>query len=144
LRRHVQLRDRTCVAPGCRRPARKAHLDHTYDHALGGPTVCTNVEPLCLAHHLMKHHGGWSLTQPEPGRFCWRSPLGQHYWTRGDPIAPGLPEPLPGHDEEPDEAGSDGLARQIGAIIPAWEWEKLRPPDAPARPETPEADEPPF
>ncbi len=36
LRRHIQLRDRTCVAPGCRRPARKADQDHTSDHAVYG------------------------------------------------------------------------------------------------------------
>ncbi len=96
MRRHVQLRDRTCVAPGCRRPAGKADLDHTRDHARGGLTVAANVEPLCLPHHMMKHRDGWTLSQPQPGRFCWRSPLGQTYRTRGEPIAPGFPRPCPG------------------------------------------------
>ena len=67
LRRHVQMRDRTCVAPGCRRAARRTDIDHTHDHARGGATVRANMAPLCLPHHTMKHRGGWTLTQPEPG-----------------------------------------------------------------------------
>ncbi len=108
LRRHVQMRDRTCVAPGCRRPAHKSDVDHTRDHARGGPTVQANVGPLCLQHHMMKHHDGWTLTQPEPGHFHWRSPLGQQYRTRGEPIAPDLPEPLPGPEHDrPDRLPRD-------------------------------------
>ena len=45
LRRHVQMRDRTCVAPGCQRPARKIDVDHTNDHARGGPTVRATWTP---------------------------------------------------------------------------------------------------
>lgn len=100
LRRHVRLRDRTCVAPGCRRPARKADQDHTRDHAHGGITVRANLAPLCERHHLMKHEGGWNLAQPEPGRFVWCSPLRQTYRTRGEPIAPDLPDPLPRNDND--------------------------------------------
>ncbi len=33
LARHIQVRDRTCSHPGCRRPARRCDLDHTRDHA---------------------------------------------------------------------------------------------------------------
>ena len=101
LRRHVRLRDRTCVAPGCRRPARKADQDHTHDRAHGGRTERANLGPLCERHHLMKHEGGWRLEQPQPGRFVWHSPLGQVYRTRGDPIAPDLPDPVP-RNNDPD------------------------------------------
>ena len=105
LRRHIQLRDRTCVAPGCRRPARKADQDHTRDHARGGATVRANLAPLCERHHRMKHEGGWRLTQPEPGLFRWCSPLGCIYWTRGEPVMPDLPDATPdptGKSEPPD------------------------------------------
>ncbi|MFC5996338.1 DUF222 domain-containing protein [Pseudonocardia hispaniensis] len=100
LRRYVQMRDRSCVAPGCRWPARKADADHTQDHAHGGETARGNVGPLCAMHHLMKH-AGWNLVQPRPGVFRWRSPLGQIYWTGGEPVTPDLPEPVPG-DPEPE------------------------------------------
>ncbi len=88
LRRHVQVRDRRCVAPGCRRPARRCQLDHTVDHALGGETLEENSGPLCARHHLMKHEGGWQLEQTSPGLFRWTSPLGQVYVRRGEPISP--------------------------------------------------------
>lgn len=103
LRRHIRLRDRTCVAPGCRWPARRTDQDHTRDHVHGGPTVRANLGPLCERHHLMKHHGGWTLEQPRSGRFRWCSPLHQIYRTRGDPIAPDLPEPVP--RDPPDHHG---------------------------------------
>ncbi|MGH3902926.1 MAG: DUF222 domain-containing protein [Pseudonocardiaceae bacterium] len=41
LRRHVQIRDRVCVYPGCRCPARHADLDHGH----GGLTTDTNSGP---------------------------------------------------------------------------------------------------
>jgi hypothetical protein len=103
LRRHVQMRDRCCVAPGCRRPARKADQDHTRDHQFGGATVAANLEPLCATHHAMKHDWGWTLTQVRPGIFRWRSPLRQVYWTRGEPIAADLPEPIPGPPADQDD-----------------------------------------
>ncbi len=93
LLRHIQIRDRTCTAPGCRRPARACDTDHTRDYAHGGPTTTANTGPLCPRHHALKHHAGWHLQQPRPGRFQWTSPLGQHYTTRGEPIMPPLPQP---------------------------------------------------
>ncbi len=117
LRRHVQIRDRTCIFPGCRRPARKTEQDHTLDHRHGGLTVRANLEPLCELHHLLKHAGGWRLEQPEPGRFRWRSPLGRIYWTRGEPISPDLPDPIPrGPGEAPDLGGSGPTDE--GPILP--------------------------
>ncbi len=140
LRRHVEMRDRTCVFPGCRRPARKAEQDHTVDRRLGGPTVAANLEPLCDRHHLLKHEGGWTLEQPEPGLFRWRSPLGQVYWTRGDPIDPDLPDPVPrGPGEEPD----------LGGCGPTYDGPIFGRPPRPAQPATPSPvidpdDTPPF
>ena len=84
--RHVHIRDRTCVFPGCRRPARQSQLDHTIDHAHGGPTTANNAGPLCLTHHQWKSLRWWRLTQPQPGHFRWTSPLGCLYYTRSEPI----------------------------------------------------------
>lgn len=96
LRRHVQIRDRTCVYPGCRCSARHADLDHTVDHTHGGATTEANSGPLCRHDHRLKHEGGWRLRQPEPGHFVWTSPLGRVYHTRPQPITTDLPDPLPG------------------------------------------------
>jgi hypothetical protein len=71
LRRHVQVRDRACVYPGCRAPARSADLDHTVDHAYGGVTIEANSGPLCRHDHRLKGVGRWRLRQPEPGHFHW-------------------------------------------------------------------------
>ncbi|MBP2365302.1 HNH endonuclease [Pseudonocardia parietis] len=95
LRRHVEIRDRTCCFVGCRRPARKAQQDHTWEHQHGGPTVTENLGPLCVLHHAIKTAGRWRVHQPEPGVFRWRSPLGRVYCTRGEPVCPPLPDPLP-------------------------------------------------
>jgi hypothetical protein len=43
----IQARDRTCVAPGCRRPARRCDIDHSLDWVKGGQTVHCNLELLC-------------------------------------------------------------------------------------------------
>ena len=143
LRRHIQMRDRTCAAPGCRRPASTAEQDHTVDYARGGATVRANLAPLCRRHHRMKGRG-WRLVQPWPGIFRWQSPLGQTYWTRGEPIAPDLPAPLPG--PEPDETDSTPGPDPDPAepIFHPYEWQKLRPPDPPPAPPAPDDGPPPF
>ncbi|WP_285660062.1 HNH endonuclease signature motif containing protein, partial [Actinomycetospora sp. NBRC 106375] len=69
VQRWLQVRDRCCVAPACRRTAHATDIDHTLDHALGGPTLSRALGCWCRHHHRAKHHGGWQVTQPEPGRF---------------------------------------------------------------------------
>jgi hypothetical protein len=140
LARHIQVRDRTCSHPGCRRPAQRSDLDHTRDHARGGATVQANLGPGCRKHHLYKHELGWQLAQPQPGTFVWTSPLGQVYRTRGEPITPPLPEPQP-RPLEPDLPDT-GHTRVEGPTL------RLPDPSAPtqARPPPPvDPDEsPPF
>jgi uncharacterized protein DUF222 len=102
LRRHVQIRDRACVHPGCRCPARHADLDHTVDHIHGGATTETNSGPLCRHDHRLKHVGGWRLHQPERGHFTWISPLRRTYHARRQPITTDLPGPLPRPEQYPD------------------------------------------
>jgi hypothetical protein len=141
LARHIQVRDRTCSHPGCRRPAQQSDLDHTHDQAHGGPTVQDNLGPGCKRHHWYKHELGWQLTQPQPGIFEWISPLGQVYRTRGEPSTPPLPEPLPRPDE-PDPPDT-GRARCDGPILhrpPPQPPAQARPPPPPVDPDEP----PPF
>lgn len=86
-RRWVIARNPTCVFPGCARPAIRCHIDHTIDHALGGPTHVHNLGPLCARHHLRdKHRAGWQLTQPQPGIFRWTSPRHHQYLVRPPPL----------------------------------------------------------
>ncbi len=56
-------------------------LDHTEPYRLGrrGQTRPDNLGPLRRKAHRAKTHGGWRLTQPEPGQFSWVSPLGRRY-----------------------------------------------------------------
>jgi hypothetical protein len=71
LRRHVEIRDRSCVMIGCRAPAHGTDTDHTLDHARSGATTEHNLGHVCRHDHRLKHEGGWQLHQPEPGVFRW-------------------------------------------------------------------------
>ncbi|MDQ3988293.1 MAG: HNH endonuclease [Actinomycetota bacterium] len=100
LRRHLQIRDRQCTFFTCRAPARATDQDHTRDHARGGDTSEDNLGGACRHDHRLKHEGGWTLTQPEPGRFTWTSRLGRTYQTWPSPIIETLPDPIP-RDRDP-------------------------------------------
>ena len=81
--RQVRARNRTCVFPGCRRPARSSDLDHTRRHADGGPTLEWNLAPLCEFHHRAKDEGGWRYRRRPNGDHVWTSPHGHRYATSG-------------------------------------------------------------
>lgn len=81
LRHLIQIRNATCTAPGCRRPATCGDLDHTTPHHLGGRTCECNLGPLCRWHHRCKQTPGWSLVQGRPGTFTWTAPSGRRYRT---------------------------------------------------------------
>ncbi|MBB5786716.1 HNH endonuclease signature motif containing protein [Jiangella mangrovi] len=74
---HVLLRDRTCKAPGCAVPAVRCDLDHVHAYSAGGSTCAANLVALCRKHHLIKHHGPFTVDQPEPGTLRWISPTGR-------------------------------------------------------------------
>lgn len=82
LAEFVMARDRTCVLPGCRRPARRCDLDHAKPWREGGSTSAQNLHPLCRRHHRAKHVGGWSVAQQDDGAYRWTSPTGHHYVVR--------------------------------------------------------------
>lgn len=85
LRHLIETRQRTCAAPGCRRPARRCDIDHTIPYDNGGPTCECNGAPLCRKHHRCKQSPGWRLSQHQPGLMTWRLPGGRIYETVGDP-----------------------------------------------------------
>ena len=78
LRRYVEARDRSCVFPGCHRPAARTDKDHRTPWPLG-PTSPDNLQCLCRHHHRAKQasftvtldthgyhwttRGGWRFTR---------------------------------------------------------------------------------
>jgi hypothetical protein len=113
--RWIRVRDRHCVAPSCRRPAHSTDIDHTWDHALGGPTLTGNLGAWCPHHHHAKHDAGWRVSQPEPGRFVITTRAGATYETRPKLIIEPLPwprpdrtpRPLPAHERDRPERHPD-------------------------------------
>jgi hypothetical protein len=95
LRRHTQIRDRTCVHPGCRAPAAHTDSDHTHAWAHGGATRDDNLGAICRHDHRLKHEGGWQVTQSASGHFVWTSRLGRRYHVRPPLIIQPLPDPIP-------------------------------------------------
>ncbi len=81
----IKIRNPTCSAPGCRRPAHRCDLDHVIPYHLGGRTCECNLHPLCRRHHRCKGSPGWQLDMPEPGVLTWRLPHGRTYTTRPEP-----------------------------------------------------------
>ncbi|MFV0372573.1 DUF222 domain-containing protein [Microbacterium sp.] len=79
MRRHLRVRDQHCRFPGCRQPASRCDIDHSIDHAHGGPTRAANLSHLCRRHHTLKHHTRWSVRQRVDGELEWTSPTGRTY-----------------------------------------------------------------
>jgi hypothetical protein len=84
LRHIIEIRDRTCSFPGCRRPAARCDKDHTVPYDRGGKTCECNCTPLCRAHHRVKQASGWHVEQLAPGVLQWTTPAGRKYIT-GEP-----------------------------------------------------------
>ncbi|WP_149085721.1 MULTISPECIES: HNH endonuclease signature motif containing protein [Microbacterium] len=81
MRRLLRARDQQCRFPGCRQPVHRCDIDHTWDHAKGGPTRVDNLAHLCRGHHVLKHPDipepqRWTVRQRPGGVLEWRSPLG--------------------------------------------------------------------
>ncbi|TDD69632.1 HNH endonuclease [Jiangella aurantiaca] len=88
LAEFITARDQTCRAPGCHRPARTCDIDHIIAFTAGGSTSPDNLHTLCTTHHLLKHHGHWTVHRPPDGTTVWRSPTGHHYRKPPGPIGP--------------------------------------------------------
>lgn len=81
LRRLTKWRADRCMGPGCGTPASRCEVDHQIAWEHGGETSLENNAPLCKNHHIVKHHGGWSVRQLEGsgGAIEWISPAGRRY-----------------------------------------------------------------
>jgi hypothetical protein len=86
LDRFLAARDEHCRFPGCRRPVWRCDIDHTIDHAHGGPTCHHNLAHLCRSHHTVKHHTAWTVQQTAPGVLVWTSPTGRQHTDRPEPV----------------------------------------------------------
>ena len=78
-RRRTEIRNRTCIFPGCRMPARQSDIDHTTAVADGGETCDCNLAPLCRHDHCIKHQHGWVYQRLPDGRWQWTTRLGHTY-----------------------------------------------------------------
>jgi hypothetical protein len=75
IARRVLARDRTCVWPGCQRPAVRCELDHRARYPLG-KTSSSNLDPLCHRHHTAKHSEGVTVRRAEDGGYVVRTRRG--------------------------------------------------------------------
>ncbi|MCD2171103.1 HNH endonuclease [Microbacterium sp. JC 701] len=105
--RHLRARDRHCRWPGCTIPAIRCEVDHTHDHAKGGPTTITNLAHLCQRHHTQKQFTRWQVRQLPGGILEWTSPTGRTYTDEPLPYSPAVrftPDDPPPPD--PDDNGT--------------------------------------
>jgi hypothetical protein len=79
LRHLINIRQRSCSFPGCRRPAERTDQDHTIPFDQTGRTCECNCGPFCRTHHQAKQAPRWHVEQPEPGVFVWTLPSGRSY-----------------------------------------------------------------
>ena len=71
LRRFLEARDRTCVFPGCHRPASRTDKDHRIPWPAGA-TSAVNGQCLCRHHHRAKHTV-FTVTRQPDGTHTWTS-----------------------------------------------------------------------
>ena len=72
MRQAVGARNRTCVYPGCNRPAEQCQLDHRIPYEEGGETAVGNLFPLCQHHHNMKtDRRAFYVPDPTTGDIIW-------------------------------------------------------------------------
>ncbi len=106
LKAYLRVTHRTCIFPGCQRQSRRCHLDHTLRYP-EGPTCSCNLAPLCVRHHLLKHHApGWQLTNHGNGHLTWTTPTGRRIHVvphDGDDDVGQDDDPAPPAGTPPDE-----------------------------------------
>ena len=85
LREALQLLHPVETFPFGTRSPRKADVDHVISYVdpdEGGPpgqTGLHNLGPLSRRHHRAKTFGGFTLHEPLPGMYLWRTPTGHWY-----------------------------------------------------------------
>jgi hypothetical protein len=102
----VRLRDGTCRAPGCTRPAARCDCDHVTPYP-AGPTSLANTCCLCRRHHRLKTHApDWHLHLTPDGDATWTTPTGTQTTTAPrDHRPPDLPQAAdpPANPSPPDD-----------------------------------------
>ena len=107
LENYLQLRDKYCRFPGCRKAARRCDIDHVRAYTKGGPTAPCNLHCLCRHHHRLKQDPRWGFTYLD-GYAVWTSPTGHvyisepHDWRDGPPPNPNNLPPDQPPDQPPD------------------------------------------
>lgn len=97
----VRLRDGTCRAPGCLRPAARCDCDHVVPYP-NGPTTLSNSCSLCRRHHRLKTHApGWAMSMRADGEVTWTTPTGWQVTTHPYDYRPPQDGPLPDPDPPP-------------------------------------------
>ena len=84
MRTGVSLRNPDSVFPFGGSSSGRTDLDHTRPYLRGGPpgqTSVANLGPLTRTEHRAKTVGRWTVRQPEPGTYLWRSPAAGSHWS---------------------------------------------------------------
>jgi hypothetical protein len=74
-RRALLARNKTCIFPSCTH-SRFVEVHHIVHWADGGPTVLSNLAPLCWFHHRLLHEGGFTMEALPDGAIVFRKPNG--------------------------------------------------------------------
>jgi hypothetical protein len=78
LRRHLELRDRTCTFPGCHVPGKHCDVDHREPWPRG-PTSEHNCHCVCRRHHRAKQEYFTVTLDHTTGDTLWSTPDGRTY-----------------------------------------------------------------
>jgi hypothetical protein len=81
LRHLVQVRDGSCVEPGCARSAVRCDFEHSIPFENGGRTCLCNGNSKCRRGHGLKQRKNWAAIQVG-GNTTWHTPSGRTYTTR--------------------------------------------------------------
>jgi hypothetical protein len=105
----VKLRDGTCRAPGCTRPATRCDCDHAIPWPTGQTSLANSCH-LCRRHHRLKTHApDWQMQMTPDGDVTWTTPTGTPTTTGpADHRPPELPQ-LPEPPEPPGRPGRGAL-----------------------------------
>jgi hypothetical protein len=80
LRHLVQIRDGSCVEPGCARSAVRCDFEHSIPFENGGRTCSCNGNSKCRRGHGLKQRKNWAAIQIG-GHTTWHTPSGRTYTT---------------------------------------------------------------
>ena len=101
LRDFITARDKTCRFPGCRRKAANCQIDHADAWSDDGDTSRSNTGALCVRHHQLKTHAGWTITNSQSDGSCtWTSPHGREHEHEAQPVRA---KPLSAEDQRRTE-----------------------------------------